>query len=185
MRKYIIGTVLLAAVTTMLGVSTALATDKSMTPLDIPTIEGVKALEIGAAAPDFNIADTSKTPYKFSAKDNAATLLVFWSMFCEPCRAEMPLIQSMYQKYSPNGLKVISIAMDGGMEDSIAAFAKQEKYTFTLLVDNENLEVTDAYGIPGTPTLYIADKNGKITFSKVGRVGEDELEKALKTTLGM
>ncbi len=185
MRKLIIGTVLLAAVTISSGLSVAVAADQMLTPLDIPTIEGVKALEIGAAAPDFAIADTSRQPYKFVAKENAASLLVFWSMFCEPCRAEMPLIQSMYQKYSPTGLKVISIAMDGGMEDSISAFAKQEKYTFTLLVDNENLEVTDAYGIPGTPTLYIADKTGKITFSKVGRVGEEELEKALKTALGI
>jgi peroxiredoxin len=166
----------------------AIAEDKTLSPLGggIPMIEGIQMLAPGKDAPDFTIKDTSGKPFTFHSLKNQKqpAVLVFWSIFCEPCRFEMPFIQKMYDKYKEKGLDVVSIALDGEpLNNSIAGFVKQEGYTFRVLIDeldeNEAFKVSDPYGVGGTPTLFVVDRAGKITLAKAGRVKDEEIEKAI------
>ncbi len=165
--------------------------EKTMTPLSggIPMIEGIKMLEVGAQAPDFTIKDLNGVPFHYAEeKAKNSFLMVFWSIFCEPCRAEMPVIQKLYEKYKGNGLDVVSIALDGEpLKNSIVGFVTQEGYTFRTLIDEldakEMFKVADPYGVAGTPTVYLLDRSGKVQMAKAGRVQEDELEKAIQTLL--
>lgn len=182
--------ILAAAVTMVLLAAGASAEEKTMTPLSggVPMIEGIKMLEVGALAPDFTIRDTAGVPYDFrEEKGKRPSLLVFWSIFCEPCRFEMPAVQKLHEKYSGR-LSVVSIALDGEpLKNSIVGFVKQEGYTFRVLVDEldekEMFKVADPYGVAGTPTLYVVDRAGKIAMAKVGRIKEEELEKAIQSVL--
>lgn len=152
-------------------------------------IEGIKMLDVGADAPDFSIKDTNGTPFNFGEeKGKRPLLLVFWSIFCEPCRFEMPVIQKMYEKYRDKGLDVLAIALDGDpLRNSIVGFVKQEGYTFKVLIDEldpkEMFKVADPYGVAGTPTIYVVDRGGKIALAKAGRLKEEELEKAIQSVL--
>lgn len=174
--------------TLFLACAPAFADEKSMTPLDIPMIGDVKALQPGDAAPAFQAKDTNGKVYSFTPVAPNARLLVFWSIFCEPCRAEMPLIQSMYEKHKAQGFDVIAVALDGDLAENIRQFAKQGKYTFRIVLDQESadgaLVVAESFRVPGTPTIYIVNPQGKITFSRVGRLGEQELEKAILNAMG-
>jgi peroxiredoxin len=124
-------------------------------------IEGIKMLEVGAQAPDFRIKDANGVTFHYAKeKGEKSVLMVFWSIFCEPCRAEMPFIQKMYEKYKGNGLDVVSIALDGEpLKNSIVGFIKQEGYTFRILIDEldtkEMFKAADPYGVAGTPTIYL------------------------------
>lgn len=165
--------------------------EKAMTPLSggIPMIEGIKMLEPGAAAPDFSIPDADGKQFRLGdEKGKKAFLLVFWSIFCEPCRAEMPVIQKMHEKYREAGLEVAAIALDGEpLKGSISGFIKQEGYTFRVLIDeldaSEMFKVADPYGVAGTPTLIILDRAGKVALARAGRLPEEELEKAIQAVL--
>ncbi len=169
----------------------AFAQEKMMTPLSggVPMIEGIKPLEVGAAAPDFTIRDTNGAPFHFAAEAvDKPTLLVFWSIFCEPCRIEMPIIQKLYEKHRDAGLSVLAIALDGEpLKNSIVGFVKQEGYTFRVLIDEldekEMFKVADPYGVGGTPTIYLVDRAGKVVSAKVGRFKEEDLEKAIQSVL--
>jgi len=168
-----------------------LAAEKTMTPLSggIPMIEGIKMLEVGAEAPDFTVKDASGTPFHYGKeKGKNPSLFVFWSIFCEPCRIEMPIVQKLYEKYKGNGLDVVAVALDGEpLKNSIVGFVKQEGYTFRILIDEldekEMFKVADPYGVAGTPTIYIMDKEGKVVFAKAGRVKEEDLVKVLQSVL--
>ncbi|MBI5341866.1 MAG: TlpA family protein disulfide reductase [Deltaproteobacteria bacterium] len=170
---------------------TALAEEKAMTPLagGIPMIEGIKMLEVGTAAPDFSVKDSDGKPFRLSEeKGKKAFLLVFWSIFCEPCRAEMPVIQKMHEKYRESGLNVVTIALDGEpLVGSIAGFIRQEGYTFRVLIDEldsqEMFKVADPYGVAGTPTLFLLDRAGKVALARAGRLTDEELEKAIQAVL--
>jgi len=165
--------------------------DKAMTPLSggIPMIEGIKMLEVGAAAPDFSVKDTEgATFHLFDEKGKRSVLLVFWSIFCEPCRTEMPVIQKLHDKFKDTGLVVVSVALDGDpLKSSIVGYVKQEGYTFRVLIDEldaqEMFKVADPYGVAGTPTLYLLDRSGKVALAKAGRVKEEDLEKAVQSAL--
>ena len=173
------------------GRGTSFSQEKAMTPLSggIPMIEGIKMLETGAVAPNFSIKDTDGNTFNLAdEKGKKSVLIVFWSIFCEPCRAEMPAIQKMYLKYRESGLSVVSVALDGEpLKTSIVGFVKQEGYTFRVLIDEldpqEMFKVADPYGVGGTPTLYLLDKGGRVVLAKAGRLKEEELEKAIKSSL--
>ncbi|MGE5248004.1 MAG: TlpA family protein disulfide reductase [Verrucomicrobiota bacterium] len=173
------------------GAGLAYPQDKPMTPLSggIPMIEGIKMLDVGAAAPDFSIKDVEGKAFSLAAeKGQKPVLIIFWSIFCEPCRAEMPAIQKMYETYGDKGLEVVAIALDGEpMKSSIVGFAKQEGYSFRVLIDEldskEMFKVADPYGVAGTPTTYLLDRAGKVVLAKAGILKEGDLEKAIRTVL--
>jgi thiol-disulfide isomerase/thioredoxin len=175
---------------TLLFAAGAFAEEKSMTPLSggVPMIEGIKMIEVGSVAPDFSVKDAAGAVYDFrEEKGKKPTLLVFWSIFCEPCRFEMPVVQKLHEKYTDR-LSVVSVALDGEpLKNSIVGFVKQEGYTFRVLVDEldekEQFKVADPYGVAGTPTLFIVDRAGKVALAKVGRIKEEELEKTIQSVL--
>ncbi len=181
----------LSAVVPLLVSSGAFAQEKNMTPLSggIPMIEGIKPLETGASAPDFTIKDTDGGPVHFAEEvAKKPTLLVFWSIFCEPCRIEMPIIQKLYEKHRDAGLSVLAIALDGEpLKNSIVGFVKQEWYTFRVLIDEldekEMFKVADPFGVGGTPTVYLVDRAGKVALAKIGRFKEEDLDKAIQSVL--
>jgi len=181
----------LPVVVPLLVSSGAFAQEMSMPPPSggIPMIEGIRPLEVGAVSPDFTIRDTDGAPVHFAEdRTKRPTLLVFWSIFCETCRLEMPIIQKLYERHRDAGLSVLAIALDGEpLKNSIAGFVKQEGYTFRVLIDEldekEMFKVADPYGVGGTPTIYLVDRSGKVDFAKVGRIKEEDLEKAIQSVL--
>lgn len=163
---------------------------KEMTPLDIPMIGDIQMLKVGDSAPPFSLEDLDGKPIVFEGGSSSTVrLLVFWSIFCEPCKAEMPLIQRLHEEYRGKGLQVIAVAMDGEpMRKSIQGLVKQQGYTFRVAIDklapDESFVAADPYGVAGTPTLYIVGKDGKITFAELGRTPREALEEAVEKALG-
>ena len=179
-----------AAACALLAAGVAFAEEKAMTPLSgVPMIEGIKMIEPGAMAPDFTVKDSDGNPFNFGEeKAKHATLLVFWSIFCEPCRFEMPVVQKLHERYKDRGLQVVSVALDGEpLKGSITGFVKQEGYTFKVLIDEldtkEMFKVADPFGVAGTPTIFVVANGGKVVLSKVGRIKEEDLDKAIQSVL--
>lgn len=165
------------------------AVAKEMTPLDIPMIGDIQMKKVGDPAPQFALEDVEGKPFDLSkAVSEKVHLLVFWSIFCEPCGEEMPLIEKLYQEYKGKGLEVLGISMDGEpMKKSVQGMARQKGYTFRQFIDklaqDESFMVADPYGVAGTPTLYLLDRTGKIVLAEVGRTSREALEGAVKKAL--
>jgi peroxiredoxin len=163
--------------------------------LAVPSVAGDQAaapgrmLEPGASAPDFMLRDTAGEPFRF-AEENAKkpVLLVFWSVFCEPCRLGFPLIQKIHDRYREAELAVVAIALDGEpFRGTVAGFIRQEGYSFRVAVDElegrESFRVADSYGVAWMPALFLVEKGGKVGFARSGRIQEEELERALQPLL--
>ena len=165
----------------VLAAAPAGAQEQGFTP--IPVIKGVKSLEIGLPAPDFTVKDLDGKSFAFSdERTKRAHLLVFWSIFCEPCREEMPVIQRIADEYLAAGtLAVLAVNMDGEpFIDGIKGFMKQNKYTVRVILDEldakgEQFAIADPFQVAGTPVIYLVDKAGRITGSHLGRIGEADL----------
>jgi peroxiredoxin len=147
-------------------------------------------LKLGDTAPDFTVGDLTGAAFnmKSTLEGKNGVLIFFWSIFCEPCKAELPIIQELSKTYREKGIEFVGVAIDGyPMKDALAAFLKQEDYGFRALIDelnpDESFKVSDPYGVAGTPTLYILDGDGVVKFAKVGRASEEELEEVIKQIL--
>jgi len=151
--------------------------------------EGTRFAEPGMIAPDFTILDVEGHPFRLSEEiSRKPVLLLFWSVFCDPCRAEMANLQKAQDRHAGRDLTVVAVAVDGvPLRNIVGGFARQEGYTFKVLVDELDAtgmwKVADAYGVAVTPTLLLLGKGGTVLLRKGGKVREDELEKAVSSLL--
>ena len=149
--------------------------------------EGTRSAEPGMIAPDFTVLDVERHPFRLSEEiSRKPVLLLFWSVFCDPCRAELANLQKAQDRYAGRELAVVAVAVDGEpLRNIIGGFARQEGYTFTVLVDDLDptgvWKVADAYGVAVTPTLLLLGKGGTVLLRRGGKIREDELEKAVSS----
>jgi peroxiredoxin len=157
-----------------------------MTPLSgIPIIEEIKPLSVGDKVPYFAVDDIEGKEFDINKKlGKSGYLFVFWSIFCEPCKEEMPLLKLLTDKYKKDQISVVAVNLDGEpFKNAIKAFAKEKGFDFTFIIDEldeeEFFKIADPYGVAGTPTVYVIDKKGVVQFAEVGKVKRSTLEKAI------
>ena len=181
-----------AAIVALLTASVGAVAAEAEKPPPSPRVqggEGARFAEPGMIAPDFSVLDVEKHPFRLSEEvSRKPVLLLFWSVFCDPCRAELTNLQKAQDRYAGRDLTVVAVAVDGEpLRDIIGGVARQEGYTFTVLIDELDAmgvwKVADAYGVAVTPTLLLLGKGGTVVLRKGGKVREDELEKAVSSLL--
>lgn len=100
----------------------------------------------------------------FNEFENKVVFVNFWATWCPPCRAEMPMIQSLYNDYKD---KIAFVFVTNENWKTVDDFFKKNGYD--LPVYNSNgyppEKFTETNSIPAS---YLIDKNGSILISKVG-----------------
>ncbi len=132
-------------------------------------------LEIGAKAPEFKLTATDGKGYSLKEKlSTDLTLIAFFKINCPTCQFIFPFIERLHENYSGKGFTLWGISQNNHAET--LQFAKDYKISFPLLLDQNNYQVSYAYGITVVPTLFLIDKNQEILFTSEGFAKED-LEK--------
>ena len=109
-------------------------------------------------------------------------LVNFWFPSCPPCRAEMPDLQTAFEKY---GDQVAFIGIQQlGLDSpaSGAAFVKELGLTYPSLPDTESRIQFD-YEVFSYPTTVFLDKNHNIARTWTGIIGEEQLEEQIEALL--
>jgi len=121
----------------------------------------------GIPAPDFSVKSIEGKQIKLSEFKGKVVLLNFWATWCPPCRAEMPSIETLYQKYKTKATFQI-LAVSVQEEPSVVkTFLAQNPYSFPIALD-PNGEAAQLYGIRGIPTTFIIDRKGTLQGALVG-----------------
>lgn len=100
-------------------------------------------------------------------------LINFWYSTCEPCRREMPALNTAYLQY---GERIAFVGVN--MYDSAVAaanFAQRYGVTFDILLDSRG-ELVSSLGIALAPTTILVDENGTIVHQESGELTTDELD---------
>lgn len=150
-----------------------------------------KSMKVGDTAHDWTLENPNGEKITLSAEyAKNVVLLDFWATWCGPCKAKMPFIQKMHEKYGDKGLKVISVLSgDVGHEKQAAKYIADYKYTFDLVFGNN--ELSEKYNIRFLPTVMMVDDEGTIIhFRDTPGVNDNidekvELEDAIKKALNL
>lgn len=93
-----------------------------------------------------------------------------WGSWCAPCVREMPDFQLLAAKYRKDQDVVILTINNDDDVNKLRRFMADKNYDFTVLHDEKYL---DSIGVNAFPTTWFIDRDGKISFIKVG--GSDKL----------
>lgn len=153
-----------------------------------PMIDDIVMLKEGDDAPLFEVADLYGERFDFGDQvGKKVIVLLFWSVYCDPCRNSMPAYNEVYLRYRKKGLEFYAVNMDGEeMAGAIRGFLDDESLELNVLLDEPDgdlLKIADPYGVQGTPTIYIIDRDGRISFAKVGTISFENLSALVQKEL--
>lgn len=122
----------------------------------------------GVRAPDFELKDVNGRPYRLStALSRGPVHLVFFKESCPTCQFTFPHIQRIFAGAGKDwGVQLWAISQDDAEETR--RFAARFGITFNILIDEYPYPVSSAYGIAFVPTIFVIERDGKITFSDNG-----------------
>lgn len=122
----------------------------------------------GFPAPDFSLSTPDGETITLSSLRGRPLLINLWASWCPPCRAEMPAMQQVYEKYKDEGFLVLAI--NATYQDSpsqAVAFAADYGLTYPILLDVSG-EVSERYRLRSLPTTFFVDPDGIIREVVVG-----------------
>ncbi len=99
----------------------------------------------------------------FESLKREVVFVNFWATWCPPCRAEMPLIQKLYNDYKD---KVHFILVTSDDVAKVEAYYK--KNGLDLPTYNMYTKEPDLFTTRSIPATYIVSKKAKVVVSTVG-----------------
>ena len=125
----------------------------------------IKAVALGADAPEFAEADTLGKLVSLSSFRGKYVLIDFWASWCGPCRAENPNVVKAFNRYKGQKFTIIGISLDkpNGKDKWLAAIHK-DGLTWTQLSELKfwDSRVPVQYAVRGIPQNFLLDPDGKI-----------------------
>ena len=119
----------------------------------------------------FTIEDPEGRLHKLSDYSGEVMFINFWATWCPPCRAEMPSIQRLYEKY---GSKVRFILVTSEEDTPVNAYISKYNYTFPVFFQRSSLP--PSFRVSAIPHTFIVDREGRILLSKTGAAKWDSEE---------
>ena len=95
----------------------------------------------------------------------------FWASWCGPCRDEAPLLERAWNEDRAKGLVVLGVDANDFAGDA-RTFMRKHGLTYPVLHDAHG-STLGHWGVPGLPTTFVIDRNGRVVVKIVGglRVG--------------
>ena len=182
LKRIIVGTALMSLLQIVFLSSAFAGEFSSLAAKD----SGLKMIEPGNKFEDFTIKTLDDEDYKLSDKIGKKVIfMLFWSIFCQPCQEEIPVITDLYKKIGKDKMEVLAVSLDGDRRvPAIEKFIAKNKLEFTFLMDvfddeTNGFVASDTYGVLGTPTYYIIDKEGLVSTYHTGKSSLEELVEKL------
>ena len=132
---------------------------------------------------DLNV-EIDKDKIIFKDYPEKIILLNFFATWCPPCKAEIPNLIDLQNKYA-NDFKVVSVLLEQGKtNEDIKEFISKYNINYQVTNSEENFALSTALGeIKSIPTMYMIDKKSTIFQKYVGIVPVEMMEIDIKKVL--
>ena len=148
--------------------------------LDFGLTSATEGRDAGNLAWDFDLLDVFNNRIILSNYRGYVVMIFLWANACHFCMQELPYIQTIYEEYKADSVKVFGINYEDALS-TIIQIRDSQNLTFTLLVGAGNSVVHDNYYPGGTPKTLILDRNGIVYYYRLGFI--QSLPNTLRTKL--
>jgi thiol-disulfide isomerase/thioredoxin len=108
-------------------------------------------------------------------------VLDFWASWCQPCREQAPIVDSIAKKFEAEDVVVVGVNT-GDRRQLALEFLKKHPVSYASVIDTDG-SAGDAFGVSKLPTIVILDRAGKVTYSAAQVVNERMLNELVSAAL--
>jgi thiol-disulfide isomerase/thioredoxin len=136
-----------------------------------------------ATVADFTVTDLDGRTISASSLRGKVTLINFWATWCGPCRAEIPDLVALQEKYRDQ-LQIIGISEDEVAPEVVKKFAAQLNVNYPIVMVTPELE--KKFGnIVALPTSFVLDREARIVQKHVGMLTRATTEAETRALAGL
>ena len=102
-------------------------------------------------------------PLDWKSYRGKVVLIDFWATWCGPCRAEMPHLKKLREKFGEAGFDIVGVSADRD-DDAPAEFMKKNGYDWACIFEKGDTRqpMVDRYGILAFPTTILVGRDGRV-----------------------
>ncbi len=117
-------------------------------------------------AVDFELEDLDGNLIRLSSMHGRVVFLNFWATWCPPCRAEMPSMENLYNRFASRDFEIVAVNLQE-KNKQVSKFVADNGLTFKILLDKTG-STGAAYGARSIPTTYIINRDGSVLARTLG-----------------
>jgi cytochrome c biogenesis protein CcmG/thiol:disulfide interchange protein DsbE len=112
-------------------------------------------------------------PVSLAQLRGTPVVLNFWASWCDPCRAEAPVLQRAWLRDRARGVLFLGLNMQD-ITDDAHAFTRAVGATYPSLRDRSN-GVAHRWGVTGLPETFFLSPRGRVVGHVIGAVSPSQL----------
>ena len=133
--------------------------------LDKATV--LKPILLGKTCRNIILEDTSGVYQNMYSLKNQYVILFFWDPDCGHCKAAMPKMIDLYEKYKSKDVEIFAICTEAEV-DKWKKFIQEKNLKWINVADPHfKTNVRHEFDITSTPQIFLLDKDRKIICKKV------------------
>jgi thiol-disulfide isomerase/thioredoxin len=145
-----------------------------------PTIRFVRNPE---PAPTFKLTGLDGKPVTLANSKGKVILLNFWATWCGPCRAEIPDLVELQNKYKDR-LQILGLVVEDEDQDAIEEFVEKFGINYPVAIATDDIRFQYG-GIVALPTSFLLDAEGRIVQKHEGLRNPVLYETEIRALLGL
>lgn len=130
---------------------------------------------IGRKAPTWSLQTADKTILSLDDLKSKVAMIQFTSVSCGPCKASIPFLKSLPEKYSKSDFDFVAVECASSNTNNLKHYMQQNDFEYEFLLSNK--EVLKSYSISSYPVFFILDENRIISDVLFGYGKESTDEK--------
>jgi cytochrome c biogenesis protein CcmG/thiol:disulfide interchange protein DsbE len=136
-----------------------------------------------AAVPTITLHDLDGRTISSADWRGKVTIVNFWATWCPPCRAEIPDLVALQNKYGDR-LQIIGVSQDEGSVEAVRRFVIDQRMNYPVVMMTPELEKIFT-GIRALPTSFIVDREVRVVQRHVGMLNPMLTEQETRALAGL
>jgi thiol-disulfide isomerase/thioredoxin len=145
-----------------------------------PTIRFVRNPD---PAPEFQLTSLDGKPVTLGGSHGKVILLNFWATWCGPCRAEIPDLVALQNKYRDR-LQILGLVVDDDDQDAIKSFVADFGINYPVALASDDIRIQYG-GVAALPTSFVLDAEGRVVQKHEGLRDPLLYETEIRSLLGL
>jgi len=143
----------------------------------------VRLLREPVDVPAFTVTDIEGKTTSSMDWRGKVVLVNFWATWCPPCRAEIPDLIALQEKYRDK-LVILGLSEDEEGVDVVKRYVADHKINYPIAMSTPELRKLFPT-VMALPTTFVLDRDGKMAQKNVGMLNARETEAGARVLAGL